>query len=254
MANRTAQPKTTSRFTVRAGGTELVVLVTRKRVKNLNLRVRGDGTVVASVPVRTSDARIQAFLESHVAWIEKHLARKQALEASRGAANGTVPEHFPLWGELVPAAELFHSGAGSGRNAASGMRSAAGGGRNAAGSGASGLDQATYERLLLARYRTEIARALPAVAERFEAQMGVHASRWQIRSMKTRWGSCTPRTGAIRINARLAAYPLECLEFVVAHELCHLLEPSHNARFHALLDRFCPRNRELSHLLRRPPR
>lgn len=247
MANRTAQPKTTSRFTVRVGGTELVVLVTRKRVKNLNLRVRGDGTVVASVPVRTSDARIQAFLESHVAWIEKHLARKQALEASRGAANGTMPEHFPLWGELVPAAELFRGGAGSGRSAASGMRSAA-------GSGASGLDQATYEQLLLARYRAEIARALPAVAKRFEAKMGVHASRWQIRSMKTRWGSCTPRTGAIRINARLAAYPPECLEFVVAHELCHLLEPSHNARFHALLDRFCPKNRELSRLLRRPPR
>ncbi len=68
--------------------------------------------------------------------------------------------------------------------------------------------------------------------------------------MKTRWGSCTPKTGAIRINARLAAYPPECLEFVVAHELVHLLEPSHNTRFHALLDEFCPGNRHPAKLLR----
>lgn len=71
--------------------------------------------------------------------------------------------------------------------------------------------------------------------------------------MKTRWGSCTPKTGAIRINARLAAYPPECLEFVVAHELVHLLEPSHNARFHALLDEFCPGNRHPAKLLREAP-
>ena len=115
-----------------------------------------------------------------------------------------------------------------------------------------GLDAASFERLLLERYRDEVARALPAVKERFEAQMGVRASRWQVRIMKTRWGSCTPRTAAIRVNARLAAYPPACLEFVVAHELCHLMEPSHNARFHALLDRFCPANRELSRLLRHP--
>ena len=71
--------------------------------------------------------------------------------------------------------------------------------------------------------------------------------------MKTRWGSCTPSTGAIRINARLAAYPPECLEFVVAHELVHLLEPNHNARFHALLDEFCPDNRALARRLRQGP-
>lgn len=69
--------------------------------------------------------------------------------------------------------------------------------------------------------------------------------------MKTRWGSCTPATRTIRINARLAAYPPLCLEMVVTHELVHLIEPSHNARFHALLDTYCPRNREASALLRR---
>ena len=68
--------------------------------------------------------------------------------------------------------------------------------------------------------------------------------------MKTRWGSCTPKTGAIRINARLAAYPPTCLEMVVTHELVHLMEPSHNTRFHMLLDTYCPRNREALMLLK----
>ena len=83
--------------------------------------------------------------------------------------------------------------------------------------------------------------------------MGVSASSWSVRSMKTRWGSCTPARRSIRINARIAAYPPACLDFVIAHELCHLMEPSHNARFHALLDIYCPDNRAAAELLKRPP-
>lgn len=237
MANRAAQPKTTSRFTVRAGDTEHAVLVTRKRVKNLNLRVRRDGTVVASAPMRTADRRIQAFLDSHAAWIERQVAKRQAWSEAREHASDRVPELIPLWGELVPTRELFAEEIG---------------GKDFPSSCARTLDGATFEQLLLERYRDEVVRALPTVTKRLEAQMGVRASRWHVRVMKTRWGSCTPRTAAIRVNARLAAYPLACLEFVVAHELCHLMEPSHNARFHALLDRFCPANRELSRLLRHP--
>ena len=76
--------------------------------------------------------------------------------------------------------------------------------------------------------------------KKWEPLMGVHATRWTIREMKTRWGSCTPDTGRIRLNRRLAAYPNECLEYVMVHELCHLLEPSHNQRFHGLMSGFLP--------------
>lgn len=82
------------------------------------------------------------------------------------------------------------------------------------------------------------------LAAHWEPVMGVHCTGWQIREMKTRWGSCTVQTGKIRLNLRLARKPEDCLEYVCVHELCHLLEPSHNARFHRLMDGFLPDWRE----------
>ena len=103
-------------------------------------------------------------------------------------------------------------------------------------------------------YRAELAARLPKVAAGMEAALGVRADGWQLRVMRTRWGSCTPRTRRIRVNVRLAAYPPTCLDYVVAHELTHLLEPSHNERFHALLARAYPDERGARALLRRPAR
>ncbi len=233
-----AQPQTARQFTVQAGAATYTVLVTRKRVKNLNLRVRADGSVVASVPPRVSDARIQEFLDGRAHWIAEHVERQRAARERAEDASSSVPETFPLWGAAVPTAELFGCTPRATAQEAAGETPAP--------------DRAVFDRLLADRHRREVERALPAVVASLEGRMGVHAARWQVRSMKTRWGSCTPGTRAIRINARLAAYPPACLEFVVAHELCHLLEPSHNARFHALLDRFCPENRALAARLRRP--
>lgn len=106
-------------------------------------------------------------------------------------------------------------------------------------------DGATADEL----YREALAGRLPEVIARMEARVGAHASGWQLRVMTTRWGSCTPGTGRIRINVRLAAYPPTCLDYVVAHELTHLLEPSHNARFHELLARAYPNEREARAML-----
>ena len=103
-------------------------------------------------------------------------------------------------------------------------------------------------------HRAELAARLPEVIAHMEAATGQHASAWQLRAMSTRWGSCTPRTGRIRINVRLAAYPPTCLDYVVAHELTHLAEPSHNERFHKLLAQAYPDERLARALLRQDPR
>lgn len=220
-------------------GLEIPVSVVRKRVKNLNLRVRADGTVTLSIPQHLPLARAREFLDRKGDWIAERVRRNIERRPSPDLA-GELPDRIPLWGKLVPRDSVQ---ANSGQAASD---------RDASGQGAPGqtaIDQAALDEL----YRTEVLRALPDVVERMEARIGVHATRWSVRVMKTRWGSCTPKTGAIRINARLAAYPPECLEFVVAHELVHLLEPSHNARFHALLDEFCPDNRGIARRLKQQP-
>lgn len=220
-------------------GLEIPVSVVRKRVKNLNLRVRADGTVTLSIPQHLPLARAQEFLERKGSWIAERVRRNIERRPSPDFA-GELPDRIPLWGKLVPRDSVQ---ANSGQAASD---------RDASGQGAPGqttIDQAALDEL----YRTEVLRALPGIVERMEARIGVHAARWSVRVMKTRWGSCTPKTGAIRINARLAAYPSECLEFVVAHELVHLLEPSHNARFHTLLDEFCPVNRGIARRLKQQP-
>lgn len=85
-----------------------------------------------------------------------------------------------------------------------------------------------------------LAEMVEAYARKWEPVMGVHAAHWTFRYMKTRWGSCTVNTGRIRINTRLAYYPDECLEYIVVHELCHLIEPSHNKRFHTYMTKYLP--------------
>ena len=212
---RTRDISATRTLTVEASGASIPVAVTRKRVKNLNLRVRSDGTVSLSIPMGASMTAAQDFLNRRRTWIAAHLermrARTQQRQEDADAAAGTIP----LWGELVDANAL---------------------------SSADDL------------YRRELVRRLPLVVGCVEARMGVHALSWQLRRMTSRWGSCTPTRRSIRINTMLAAYPPACLEYVVTHELCHLIEPSHDARFHALLDRFCPCNRDIAAMLKRSAR
>ncbi|MDR0819543.1 MAG: M48 family metallopeptidase [Oscillospiraceae bacterium] len=74
----------------------------------------------------------------------------------------------------------------------------------------------------------------------WELRMGVSVERVTFREMKTRWGSCTPKTRRIRLNTNLERYPPECLEYIVLHELAHLLETRHNARFYAIIAQFMP--------------
>lgn len=235
-------------------GLEIPVSVVRKRVKNLNLRVRADGTVTLSIPQHLPLARAREFLDRKGDWIAERVRRNIERRPSPDLA-GELPDRIPLWGKLVPRDSIHaNSGQAVGGQGAGGraIPGQAASGRDAGDQGAPGqttIDQAALDEL----YRTEVLRALPDIVERMEARIGVHAARWSVRVMKTRWGSCTPKTGAIRINARLAAYPPECLEFVVAHELVHLLEPSHNARFHALLDEFCPDNRGIARRLKQQP-
>lgn len=92
----------------------------------------------------------------------------------------------------------------------------------------------------VAQWKAVVSACVPALIEAWEPIMGVKAGKLAYRNMTSRWGSCQPATGRICINVRLALYPPECLEYVVVHELCHLLERGHGPRFQALMTHFMP--------------
>lgn len=160
------------------------VRLSRKRVKNLNLRISRDGSHVdVSAPSWVSEDEVRGFVRRKAAWIESHLA--QAADTPMARASQATPEEIARWREVVSA-------------------------------------------------------CVPALIAAWEPIMGVRAGKVAYRNMTSRWGSCQPSTGRICINVRLALYPPECLEYVVVHELCHLLERGHGPRFHQLMDTFMP--------------
>ena len=243
-----------------ADGTPVPVVITKKRVKNFNLRVTPGGEVHASAPLGASRERIEAFVERNSAWIINRLARHERRQA-------TVPEPLgptstiALWGAPISVQDAldhnFESPAPRPKQATfasfMGAEEPSAHTQTTRRVDLSGMTPDELQIRVDQLYTTEVTAALHDIVHAYEIAMGVSVARFSVRSMRTRWGSCTPKTGAIRIARELAAYPVECLDMVVAHELVHLLEPSHNQRFHSLLDTYCPHNRALSMRLKQSP-
>jgi len=92
----------------------------------------------------------------------------------------------------------------------------------------------------VAQWRAIVEAATPVLVKHWEPLLGVHVQKLAYRNMTSRWGSCQPATGRVCINVRLALFPPECLEYVVVHELCHLIERGHGPRFKVLLNTYLP--------------
>jgi predicted metal-dependent hydrolase len=226
------------------------VPVRRKRVRNLNLRVTRDGQVELSIPYGCPRSQAEAFVRSHQGWVERSLskaaARRQAADEARYVTGG---ETF-LWG----------------------MRRTVRVEPTAARRSATRLDSWTltlcvpfdhlgldedavaYRRAMVVRMRKrELLRALPGVVTRCERRVGVTCDEWRVRQMSTRWGTCQTATGIICLNTELAAHPMECLEYVVCHELCHLIVPNHGPAFYAELARSFPEWERIRYRLMQTP-
>jgi predicted metal-dependent hydrolase len=199
------------------------------RVRRINLSVRPpDGQVRISAPRRMSVEVVRLFALSKLAWIRKHQTRIRERERT-APTESADPWTRHVWGQVCvltvvqggsPAVE-FQNGHLMVR-----VRR---------GSGARHL-----KKVLDEWYREQILAETLQLLEKWQPLMGVGIRQVRIRGMRTRWGSCTPTRRSIRLNIELGKRPRECLEYVVVHELVHLLEASHNARFAALMDRFMP--------------
>src|SRR5262249_10731234 len=103
-----------------------------------------------------------------------------------------------------------------------------------------GTDAKKKRAIVEAWYRWQLKQAVPPLIARWEPLMGVKVERFFVQRMKTKWGSCNHDAHSIRLNTELAKKPWECLEYIVVHEMAHVLEPTHNARFVALLNQCMP--------------
>jgi predicted metal-dependent hydrolase len=210
---------------------DIPVDVIRKDIKNVHLSVHPPaGRVRIAVPERMSLDTVRVFAIAKVPWIRKQQRklRKQARETPREYIDR---ESHYVWGKRYllkvveadqpPAVELYH-----GR-----MILRVRGGTSKA-----------KRRAIVEEWHRELVRnAVPPLIEKWQRLMGIRVKRFFVQRMKTKWGSCNHRTGSIRLNTDLARKPRECLEYIVVHEMAHLLEPTHNAYFLSLMDQFMPK-------------
>ena len=116
-----------------------------------------------------------------------------------------------------------------------------------------GSDATSRRTVLSGWYREVLKSAVPPLIAAWEARLGVSVRGFHLQQMKTKWGSCNGTARTIRLNTELAKKPPECLEYLVLHEMVHLLEPTHNARFVALMNQFMPDWRHRKQALNRLP-
>jgi len=116
-----------------------------------------------------------------------------------------------------------------------------------------GSDRDAREAVLARWYRRRLRELLPPLLGKWEPHVGVKVADVRIKKMKTRWGSCSREAGRIWLNLELAKKPLSCLEYILVHEMVHLLERHHNQRFHDLMEQLMPQWRLRREELNRAP-
>jgi len=210
---------------------DIAVDVVLKDIKNIHLSVYPPtGSVRISAPLRMNIETIRVFAISKLGWIKKQQEKFRNQERETPREYLQRESHY-VWGrrylltvaecDQAPTVELKHS------QILLHVRP--------------GTDDLKKEVIIEEWYRQQIKMAAPPIIGKWEPVMGVKVARFFVQRMKTRWGSCNPKTGSIRLNTELAKKPAECFEYIVVHEMAHLLAPTHNARFVQLMDQFMPK-------------
>ena len=208
----------------------LCVTIIRKSIKNMHLRVLSpDGEIQITAPNRLPLSQIDRFVREKRGWIE---ARQQQLAERPAATNPAFADGQTvyLWGGSYT---LRLEEASRGRST---LRR----GQEIVLSVHPEDDTSQRESLLNDFYREALSNQIAARLPLWEARTGLHPSAWQIKNMKTRWGTCNTATRKIWLNLQLAKQPPVCLDYVIAHELTHLRYPGHGQDFQAFLTRAMP--------------
>jgi predicted metal-dependent hydrolase len=209
----------------------LAVEVVRKDIKNLHLGVYPPaGRVRVAAPLALSDDAVRLAVIDRLGWIkrQKRLFAKQPRQSPREMVSG---ESHYFMGRRYRL--RVHETDGAARVAIRGLRMIDLFVRP-------GTTTEQRETVLLNWYRAELKALIPPLLEKWQPVLRVKVRDWGVKKMKTKWGTCSVDARRIWINLELAKKPLRCLEYIVVHEMVHLLERKHGDRFTALMDRYLP--------------
>ncbi len=209
----------------------LQVQIVRKGIKNLHLGVYPpNGRVRVAAPLAVSDHAVRLAVVRKLGWIKRQRAKfaDQARQSRRELVSGET-HHF--LGRTYRLSVVEHRGPS--RVVLRGRATLELWTRP--GSAAS-----TRDRVLQRWYRDRLCELVPPLLAKWEPAIGVYAADWRIRKMKTKWGACSVDARRIWLNLELAKKPARCLEYLVVHELVHLIERRHNDRFTRLMDTHLP--------------
>jgi predicted metal-dependent hydrolase len=209
----------------------LSIDVVRKDIKNMHLAVYPPtGRVRIAAPLRIDDEAVRLFAISKISWIRKHQRNFESQDRRPPSQFKNRESHYFLGKRYLlritekdtPAKvelktktyiDLF-------------IRA----------------NTTTEQRQFIVNewYRTELKKLIPEIIKKWEKQIGVKVNDWQVRQMKTKWGTCNIEKKRIWINLELAKKPIHCLEYIIVHEMIHLLERHHNDRFLSLMEKYMP--------------
>ena len=222
----------------------IIVDVIRKDIKHMYFAVYPpNGTVRVSAPRRMDDKTVREAIASKLPWITRHQAKFQSqerqspLEYVSGERHDYQGQRYLLKViyQNAPPKVVIHDNA----TLELFVRS--------------GSDARRRERALMAWYRLQLKKAIPPLIAKWEPIIGEEVAEWCVKRMKTRWGSCNIKARRIWLNLELIKKPVHCLEYIIVHEMVHLLERLHNDRFVAYMDDFMPEWRRSQKELKKQP-
>ncbi len=227
--------------TIELGDTTLDVV--KKDIKNVHLSVYPPtGQVRISAPTRMSLDTIRLFAIAKLGWIRQQQQKFHEQERESQREYLDHESHY-VWGRRVllklaegnaaPSVQLNHT------QLLLRIRP--------------NTNATTREAVVASWYRQLLKAAVPPIIEAYELRLKVKVKGLYVQQMKTKWGSCNPTARTIRLNTELAKKPKECLEYIVVHEIVHLLEPTHGPRFLTLMDHIMPAWRDMKDTLNRLP-
>ena len=213
---------------------EVSILVTRKAIKHVHLSVHPpQGRVTLSAPSATRLEVARAYAISRLGWIRAQ-QQKLAGQARETPRRFIERESHFLWGRRHLMTVVFRAARPSvsldHKRITLTVRP--------------GSDAAQRAAVLHEWHKSLLHAVVPALIQQWEPKLKVKVSGYFLQRMKTKWGSCNHRQGHIRLNTELVKKPKDLLEYVIVHEMVHLLEPTHSERFVSILEGHYPTWRE----------